>query len=209
MIDSPDPPASDGRRARGDRSRAEVLVRGLELATVHGLTGFSLADLASASGTSKAGISGLFGPKEQLQQAITAHARDVLATKVLLPTMAADRGIAQIETLGRVWIDYLADPTLVGGCFFAPAFFELDSQPGHLQDAIRDDMRGWITAISAIISDGQDRDQILDSASAQDEAFAFFSLGITTNTAIQISESSDAADRARRLWHNNVARLRA
>lgn len=198
---------ADGRRARGNQTRAEVLARGLELATVHGLNGFSLSDLASSSGISKAGIVGLFGPKEALLQAITNHARSVLDVKVFAPVRSSDRGIRQLKKLGIVWIAYLADPSLVGGCFFAPAFFELDAQPGHLRDSIRDDMDAWIGGIATMIRDGQRLGEIDTSANPSDEAFTFFSLGVTSNTAIQLGDTSLSADRATRLWRNHLTRL--
>lgn len=199
---------TDGRRSRGDQSRDAVLRHGVELATIQGISGFSLAELATASGISKAGISGLFGPKDALQDAISQRARDILDERVFAPVRAADRGIVQLATLGNVWIDYLADPTVRGGCFFAPAFFEFDAQPGRLQDSLRQDMNSWLGGIESIITDSQERGEIIELADATDEAFTFFSLGVTTNTAIQIATKPGADARARRLWQSHIEQLR-
>lgn len=204
----PNKPELDGRKSRGDRSRAEVLRHGVELATIHGINGFSLASLAAASGISKAGIAGLFGPKDALQEAITSRARQVLDQRIFAPVRAEGRGLAQLEALGTTWIDYLADPKVRGGCFFAPAFFELDAQPGFLRDSIREDMNAWVGGIATIISDAQLNAEIISSANAEDEAFTFFSLGVTTNTAIQLGTTSAAGERAQRLWQNHIERLR-
>ncbi len=200
--------ALDGRRVRGDRTRESILLPGVRLATEKGLEGFSLAELAEASGVSKAGISTLFGSKHDLQAAITARARKVLDERVFAPVIAAPPGLARLVTLGSVWLDYLADPNLSGGCFFAAAMFELDAQPGPLREVIRSDMRRWVTAIRSMIEDGQAAGEIITSVDAIDEAFDLFSIGVTANAMIQLGVVDQPADRARRLWSQHIDRLR-
>lgn len=198
----------DGRKIRGDRTRDSVLAPGVELATVKGLEGFSFADLAEASGVSKAGIATLFGSKQELQTAITARARQILDERVLRLVMAAPRGLARLATLGTAWLDYLADPDLRGGCFFAAALFELDAQPGPLREIVRDDMSRWITGIQTMIEDGQATGEIVESVDAGDEAFGFFSIGVTANALIQLGVVDRPAERARRIWSQHLDRLR-
>jgi len=199
---------ADGRKVRGDRSRAAVLAPAVALATVHGLEGFSYADLAAASGVSKASIATLFGSKQELQAAITEHARQVLDQRVFRPVLAAPRGLARLETLGHVWFDYLTDPDLRGGCFFAAAAFELDARPGPLRALVRDDMNRWIGAIRAMIEDGQAAGEIGASVDSTDEALDLFSIGVTANSMIQLGVVPRPAERPRRLWRRHVERLR-
>jgi AcrR family transcriptional regulator len=198
----------DGRRARGDLTRSTVLVPAVALATVKGLEGFSLGDLSAASGVSKAGIVAVFGNKQQLQHAIADQARMILFDRVFVPTMAAAPGVARLVTLGRVWFDYLADPALKGGCFFAAAMFELDAQPGPLRETLRTDMNRWIAAISSMITDGQADGDLDNTADPIDESVDFFSIGITTNALIQLNATKKAADRGRRLWARHIDALR-
>lgn len=198
----------DGRRARGDRSRETVLAPAVQLATVKGLAGFSLADLAEASGATKAGIATLFGSKQDLQAAIADRARQVLDERVLRPVMAAPPGLARLRTLGTVWLDYLADPGLRGGCFFAAAMFELDAQPGPLRDVVRDDMAGWLRGIQSMIEDGQAAGEIATAVDPADEAFAFFSIGVTANGLIQLGIVDRPAHRARRIWERRLDQLK-
>jgi AcrR family transcriptional regulator len=198
----------DGRRVRGDLTRSTVLVPAVALATVKGLEGFSLGDLSLATGVSKAGIVAVFGNKQQLQQAITDHARTVLFERVFAPTMAAKPGLSRLITLGRVWLNYLADPALEGGCFFAAAMFELDAQPGPLRETLRADMNQWITAIASTITDGQADGDFDSTADPIDDAVDFFSIGITTNALIQLNATKRPADRGRRLWARHIDALR-
>jgi AcrR family transcriptional regulator len=174
---------------------------------VKGLAGFSLAELAEAGGVTKAGIATLFGSKQELQAAIAARARTVLDQRVFRPVMAAPPGLPRLATLGTVWLDYLADPELPGGCFFAAAMYELDAQPGPLRDLVRDDMAGWIRGIQSMIEDGQAAGEIVKTVDAADEAFAFFSIGVTANGLIQLGIVDRPADRARRVWERRVEHL--
>lgn len=202
-------PMADGRRERGDRTRETVLAPALRLATVKGLEGFSLGDVAEASGVSKAGIATLFGGKQELQTAIAARARQVLEQRVFRPVFAQPPGLARLEKLGPAWLRYLADPKLKGGCFFAAAFFELDSQPGPLRDMVRDDMRRWIKGIEVMIEDGQSAGEIVSTVDAADEAFDFFSTGVVANAMIQLGVVARPAEQALRVWNRHVDRLRA
>lgn len=199
---------ADGRKERGDRTRENVLVPGVALATVKGLEGFSYADLADASGVSKAGIATLFGNKQQLQRAITDRARRVLDERVFGPVLAAPRGLARLETLGTVWVDYLDDPDLRGGCFFAAAMYELNAQPGPLREVVRDDMARWVSGIAAMIEDGQSRGELRPDANAIDEALDFFSIGVTANAMIQLGVVDHPAERSRRTWRRHVDHLK-
>jgi AcrR family transcriptional regulator len=199
---------TDGRRVRGDRTRESVLAPAVGLATVKGLGGFSLGELASASGVSKAGIATLFGSKQELQTAIAGRARAVLEERVFRPVLSAPRGVRRLEVLGKVWLDYLTDPGLEGGCFFAAAIYELDAQPGPLRELVAADVNRWIKGIQAMIEDGQAAGEIDPSAHAADEAFDFFSIGVTANAMIQLGAVGKRAERARRVWRTHVDRLR-
>ncbi|MFI5077833.1 MAG: TetR/AcrR family transcriptional regulator, partial [Vicinamibacteria bacterium] len=62
---------SAGRRQRADgaRSRQAILKAAIELATVEGLDGLSIARLAEHAGMSKSGLFAHFKSKEELQLA--------------------------------------------------------------------------------------------------------------------------------------------
>jgi AcrR family transcriptional regulator len=142
---------SDGRKTRGDRSRAIVLDKGVVLATTKGLNSFSIGELAEQSGIAKANVSVLFGSKADLQVAITDLARSRFSERVLDPVRLAPAGLGRLLALGECWFDYLSDPKLLGGCFFSAAMFELDAQPGALRDTIGSDMSAWVHAIAAMM----------------------------------------------------------
>src|SRR5437870_4778991 len=87
----------DGRLLRGDRTRTAVLDRALRLATIEGLGGLSLGQLAEAQGISKSGLFAHWRSKEALQLAVIDHARAQWTGEVLRPALQAPRGV------GRLW----------------------------------------------------------------------------------------------------------
>src|SRR6478752_5942652 len=81
----PAPDPSDGRRARGMRSRRAVLERSVQLASRDGLEGLTIGALAADLGVHKSSVHALFGSKEELQLATLAEARTILIEHVIAP----------------------------------------------------------------------------------------------------------------------------
>src|SRR4051794_39638532 len=86
----------DGRLLRGARTRAAVLDRTLQLASVEGLEGLSLARLADTLNLSKSGLFAHWRSKEALQLAVIEHARQQWITEVIRPALDAPRGVRRL-----------------------------------------------------------------------------------------------------------------
>src|SRR6266540_2298807 len=71
--------STDGRVARGDRTRATVLDAAIVMATEAGLDGLSLGQLAERLGVSKSGLFAHWRSKEELQLATIERAAQRLA----------------------------------------------------------------------------------------------------------------------------------
>src|SRR4051812_7044141 len=84
------------RRADGERTRSSILRGAASLATVDGLDGLSIGNLAAAIGISKSGLYAHFGSKEELQLATVAEAERILTDEVIEPALAARPGLAQL-----------------------------------------------------------------------------------------------------------------
>ena len=65
----------DGRPAKGERTRAAILDRAVDLASVEGLEGLTIGRLATDLGMSKSGLFAHFGSKQELQLATVARRR--------------------------------------------------------------------------------------------------------------------------------------
>ena len=75
------------RRADGERTRRAILSRAASLATVDGLEGLSIGNLAAATGISKSGLYAHFGSKEELQLATVDHAASLFVAEVIEPAI--------------------------------------------------------------------------------------------------------------------------
>src|SRR6187397_1042480 len=89
------------RRSRtdGERTRGTILRAAASLATVEGLEGLSIGNLAAAIGMSKSGLYAHFGSKEELQLATVEEADRIFQEEVVQPALAAPPGRAQLVAI--------------------------------------------------------------------------------------------------------------
>ncbi len=124
------------RRADGERTREAIVREAVSLATVEGLEGLSIGDLAGALDMSKSGVYAHFGSKQELQLATVDEAARIFAAEVIQPALDAAPGLAQLVALCDAFFDHLMRRTLPGGCFFAGAVLEMGSRPGPVKEQI-------------------------------------------------------------------------
>ena len=90
---------TDGRRARGERARAQVLEHATAIASTDGLEGLTIGRVATDAGVGKGNIQVLFGDKETLQLATldagVVHYRNV----VVEPALALESPLARLRAL--------------------------------------------------------------------------------------------------------------
>ena len=122
-------------RADGERTRSAILREAASLATVDGLEGLSIGNLAAALGMSKSGLYAHFGSKQELQLATVEEAGRIFAAEVVQPALAAPAGLAQLVAVCEAFFDHLQRRTFPGGCFFAGAALEMGTRPGPVKEA--------------------------------------------------------------------------
>lgn len=123
-------------RADGLRTRGTILRAAASLATVDGLEGLSIGNLAAAIGMSKSGLYAHFGSKQELQLATVEEAARILEEKVVQPALAAPAGLAQLVAVCDAFFDYLQDRTFPGGCFFAATALEMGTRHGPVKERV-------------------------------------------------------------------------
>src|SRR5512141_1729643 len=129
-------PSQRKQRADGERTREAIVREAVSLATLDGLEGLSIGNLASALEMSKSGIYAHFGSKQDLQLATVDEAERIFQAEVIEPALAAAPGIAQLVTLCDAFFDHLLRRTFPGGCFFAGAALEMGTRPGPVREQI-------------------------------------------------------------------------
>jgi AcrR family transcriptional regulator len=129
-------PAERKQRADGQRTREAIVREAVSLATVDGLEGLTIGNLAGRLDMSKSGIYAHFGSKQELQLATVDEAGRIFVAEVIEPARAAAPGLAQLVAVCDAFFDHLVRHTFPGGCFFAGAVLEMGTRPGPVKEAI-------------------------------------------------------------------------
>lgn len=134
---------ADGRRERGERTRTAVLDAAVATASVAGLDGMSLAQLAGELGVSKSGLFAHWPDKQRLQLDVVDRARQQWAERIVEPALRRPRGLPRLWAMHELRMAFYADEVLPGGCFFAAVGPEFDDKPGPVRERIADAMAAY------------------------------------------------------------------
>jgi len=201
--------ATKRRRADGERSRAAILDAATQLATVQGLDGLSIGNLADHIGMSKSGLYAHFGSKEELQLAAVDTAVEIFADAVIRPAREVEGGFARLEALCENFFSYLEKPVFPGGCFFASAAAELDTHPGPVREKLAEALSGWLALLERRAREAQEAgelDAAEDPALVAFELEAFMKMG---NSMTLLHGDWDGLEQARRAIRGRLERARA
>ena len=135
---------TDGRLRRGDATRRTVLKRAVDIASIQGLEGLSIGQLAADLQISKSGLFAHFGAKEELQLATIRAARRIYADAVVAPAREAPPGLDRIYAMSEAWLAYSQGRVFPGGCFFAKATHDFAARPGRVRDALAAANAEWM-----------------------------------------------------------------
>jgi len=145
-------PRQRQRRSDGERTRRAILSTAASLATVEGLEGLSIGNLATATGISKSGLYAHFGSKQELQLATVEEAERILTDEVVTPALAARPGRGQLAAACEAFFSYVERRVFPGGCFFAATSLEMGARPGPVRDrlaAVQSDFTALLRSFAA------------------------------------------------------------
>src|SRR3712207_7311739 len=100
-------PRARRTRSDGERTRRAILREAVSLATVDGLEGLTIGNLADALGMSKSGLYAHFGSKVELQLATVDEADRIFTDEVVDPALAAGPGIGGLRALCEAFFQHL------------------------------------------------------------------------------------------------------
>lgn len=133
------------RQARkGAVTRATILARALDLASVDGLGGLTIGHLAAELEMSKSGVFAHFGSKQELQLATIGAAAGRFRTAVVEPALSAPDGAPRLRAMADAYLAHLESEDYSGGCFWAATSAEYDDRPGPVRDAIVVALDSWL-----------------------------------------------------------------
>jgi AcrR family transcriptional regulator len=138
--------STDGQATKGAQTRAAILERAVDLASVEGLEGLTIGRLAAELRMSKSGLFAHFGSKQELQLATIDAAAARFRVAVVEPALREPAGAPRLRMMAERYLDYL-DGVYAGGCFWGATSAEYDDRPGPVRDAIAAALDAWMNAM--------------------------------------------------------------
>jgi AcrR family transcriptional regulator len=186
-------------RADGERTRSAILRAAASLATVDGLEGLSIGNLATATGISKSGLFAHFGTKQELQLATVAEAERILAAEVIQPALAARPGLAQLATVCEAYFSYVERRVFPGGCFFAATALEMGTRPGPVRDRVAAISSGFTALLAAFAATALEQHELPARENPARLAFELHAILLGADTKFILNDDPAALDLARQV----------
>jgi AcrR family transcriptional regulator len=185
-------------REDGRRSRAAILDAAARLATVEGLEGLSIANLAEHTGMSKSGLYAHFKSKQALQLATVDRAGEIFAAEVVEPAHAAGEGLARLWALAEAFISHLERRVFPGGCFFASVGAEFDTHPGRVKERVVGFVEEWMQELLAAARRAHEAGELPAPADPEQVAFEVDALLLMAHAGYVMFGDPAVLDRTRR-----------
>ena len=186
------------RRQRSDglRSRETILRAAANLATVDGLEGISIGNLAAHIGMSKSGLYAHFRSKEELQLATVETAHAIYGAEVVEPTAGITDPLERLEALYDRFLDHVERRVFPGGCFFASVNAEFATRPGPVRERITAIQREWVDGVMQLIREAQAAGSLAGEDPRQ-LAFELDAYGLEGNTGFVLNDDRAYLEHAR------------
>jgi AcrR family transcriptional regulator len=186
-------------RADGERTRGAILRAAASLATMDGLEGLSIGNLAAAIGMSKSGLYAHFGSKQELQLATVEEAGRIFADEVVRPALDAPAGLAQLEAVCEAFFNHLQRRTFPGGCFFAGAALEMGTRPGPVKEAVAAFQAGFVDLLRGFAATAIDQQELQPDEDPARLAFELNGIILATDANFVLHDDPAVLDLARQV----------
>jgi len=191
--------ASRRPRADGARTRAAIVRAAASLATVDGLDGLSIGDLAAATGISKSGLFAHFGSKQELQLAAVEEAERILDVEVVQPALAARPGVAQLAAACDAFFSYVERRVFPGGCFFVATALEMGTHPGPVKDRVAAVQSNITARLRAFAATALEQDELAAGEDPDLLVFELHAIMLGADAKFILQDDPAVLDMARRI----------
>nr|BFE64794.1 TetR family transcriptional regulator [Dactylosporangium thailandense] len=188
---------TDGRLARGERSRTAALDAAVVLATESGLEGLSFNQLAERLGVSKSGLFAHWRTKEELQLAAVDHAEARFTERVVRPALHRPRGVRRLWALHEHRLADISSGDLPGGCFFGLAQFEFVARPGPVQARLAAALERWHALLERLIAEAVELGELDPGTDPQQLSFELNAHGTAAVYESRLRPASNVYEHAR------------
>jgi len=191
-------------RADGERTRAAILRAAASLATVDGLEGLSVGNLAAAIGMSKSGLYAHFGSKQELQLATVAEADGIFQAEVVQPGLAARPGLAQLAAVCEAFFSYVQRRVFPGGCFFAATALEMGTHPGPVKERVAAIQSGFAAQLQGFAATAIEQHELSAREDPDRLAFELYAILLAADAKFVLHDDPAVLDLARQVVHQRL-----
>ncbi|MGE5287684.1 MAG: TetR/AcrR family transcriptional regulator [Micromonosporaceae bacterium] len=191
-------------RADGERTRGAILRAAASLATVDGLEGLSIGNLAAAIGMSKSGLYAHFGSKQELQLATVEEAERIFQAEVVQPALAARPGLAQLAAVCEAYLNYLQRRVFPGGCFFAVTALEMGTRPGPVKERVAAIYSGYTALLRTFAAAALEQHELPAREDPDRLAFELHAILLAADTKFVLHDDPTVLDLARQVVHQRL-----
>ena len=174
------------------------------LATVDGLEGLSIGNLAAAIGISKSGLYAHFGSKQELQLATVQEAGRIFADEVVQPALTAPAGVAQLAAVCEAFFEHLRRRTFPGGCFFAGAALEMGTRPGPVKEAVAAFQAGLVDLLRGFAVTAIEQHELPATEDPDGLAFELNGIILAADANFVLHDDPAVLDLARHVVHRRL-----
>lgn len=186
-------------------TRAMIVERATQIASVDGLEGLTIGQLAGDVGMSKSGLIRHFDSKQQLQLATLDAAVAVFRRVVWEPAEHAAPGRARLAAICDAWRAYLVGDAFPGGCFLTAAATEFDGRPGPVRDAVAATLRHWNAVLRQEAATAVAAGELPSGTDPEQVAFELGAIAAALNQRVQLMHDPDAEALAARAMRRTLA----
>jgi TetR/AcrR family transcriptional regulator, transcriptional repressor for nem operon len=139
---------------KGERTRDHILAQSAAVFNQHGYAASSMSDLMLATKLEKGGIYNHFASKEQLSLEAFDYAVGLIENRFEALLEGRILAFERLRAVMDVFLEFIHDPVLPGGCPVLNAAIEADDSNEKLRERIRLVLNGWRTRIQGIVEKG-------------------------------------------------------
>ncbi|MGZ6645428.1 MAG: TetR/AcrR family transcriptional regulator [Solirubrobacteraceae bacterium] len=183
------------------QTRAAIVERTVELASLEGLEGVTIGRLAGELGMSKSGVLGHFGTKEELQLTALEAAVATFRREIWEASLDATPGLPRLLAICDAWVSYLERGVFPGGCFVTAASCEFDGRAGPVHDAIAAALALWLRTLRQQAQVAIDAGELAPDRDPELIAFQLNAIAMGANQGIQLLGDPHAGTLARGAMH--------
>jgi len=191
-------------RADGERTRGAILRAAASLATVDGLEGLSIGNLAAAIGMSKSGLYAHFGTKQELQLATVDEAERILTDEVVRPALAAPPGLGQLAAVCEAFFSYVERRVFPGGCFFAATALEMGARPGPVKERVAAIQSDFTALLRTFAATAIEQHELPAHEDPDGLAFELHAILLGADTKFILHDDPAVMNLARRVVHQRL-----